>query len=189
MRHHYHHPDGRRTPKFINLDMEEYRDLELTVSAFRAVLDEAEFLPLSAGPALQAYVPDSSPVQRALTTTRAEYLVIIGCSRRGIAGITIEELKSPAGRSGGRVITPEHRFPDCPHALEVRPSSQRILSSYELAPILTTQHCKTDPQEGNEGVIRPQYAFLDLQCALVEGTSGKQVPFVSQQLGQFEEAE
>ncbi len=31
LRHHYRHPDGRVTPKFVNLDMEEYRDLDLTV--------------------------------------------------------------------------------------------------------------------------------------------------------------
>src|SRR5262245_27852433 len=48
-RHSYTHPDGRVTPKFINLDMEEYRDLALTVAAFRGVLDEPEFLSLSAG--------------------------------------------------------------------------------------------------------------------------------------------
>src|SRR5207249_10357232 len=48
-RHRYHHPYGRVTPKFINLDMEEYRDLDLTVTAFSEVLDEPEFLPLSAG--------------------------------------------------------------------------------------------------------------------------------------------
>ena len=66
-RHRYLHPDGRITPKFINLDMEEYRDLDLTVTAFREVLDEPEFLPLSAGIVLQAYLPDSHRVQRALT--------------------------------------------------------------------------------------------------------------------------
>ena len=66
-RHRYTHPDGRSTPKFINLDMEEYRDLDLTVAAFREVLDELEFLPLSAGIVLQAYLPDSHRVQRALT--------------------------------------------------------------------------------------------------------------------------
>ena len=47
--------------------MEEYRDLDLTVTAFREVLDEPEFLPLSAGIVLQAYLPDSHRVQRALT--------------------------------------------------------------------------------------------------------------------------
>jgi RHH-type proline utilization regulon transcriptional repressor/proline dehydrogenase/delta 1-pyrroline-5-carboxylate dehydrogenase len=66
-RHRYQHPDGHITPKFINLDMEEYRDLDLTVAAFREVLDEPEFLPLSAGVVLQAYLPDSYRVQRVLT--------------------------------------------------------------------------------------------------------------------------
>jgi RHH-type proline utilization regulon transcriptional repressor/proline dehydrogenase/delta 1-pyrroline-5-carboxylate dehydrogenase len=66
-RHRYHHPDGRITPKFINLDMEEYRDLDLTVAAFREVLDEPEFLSLRAGIVLQAYLPDSHRVQRSLT--------------------------------------------------------------------------------------------------------------------------
>jgi RHH-type proline utilization regulon transcriptional repressor/proline dehydrogenase/delta 1-pyrroline-5-carboxylate dehydrogenase len=66
-RHRYRHADGRLTPKFINLDMEEYRDLDLTVTAFRAVLDEPEFLSLSAGIVLQAYLPNSHRVQRALT--------------------------------------------------------------------------------------------------------------------------
>jgi RHH-type proline utilization regulon transcriptional repressor/proline dehydrogenase/delta 1-pyrroline-5-carboxylate dehydrogenase len=45
--------------KFVNLDMEEYRDLALTMAVFTSVLDEDEFLPLSAGIVLQAYLPDS----------------------------------------------------------------------------------------------------------------------------------
>ncbi len=44
---------------FVNLDMEEYRDLRLTIDAFRAVLGESEFDHLSAGVVLQAYLPDS----------------------------------------------------------------------------------------------------------------------------------
>ena len=48
--------------KFVYLDMEEYRDLHLTVVAFRTVLDHDEFIALSAGIALQAYVPDSYAV-------------------------------------------------------------------------------------------------------------------------------
>src|SRR6185503_15654198 len=63
-RHHYRHPDGRVTPKFVNLDMEEYRDL--TVAAFREVLDEDEFRALPAGIVLQAYLPESHRAQRAL---------------------------------------------------------------------------------------------------------------------------
>jgi RHH-type transcriptional regulator, proline utilization regulon repressor / proline dehydrogenase / delta 1-pyrroline-5-carboxylate dehydrogenase len=53
--------------KFVNLDMEEYRDLAMTVAAFRSVLDEPEFKHLSAGIVLQAYLPDSLAAQRELT--------------------------------------------------------------------------------------------------------------------------
>ena len=48
--------------KFVNLDMEEYRDLHLTVAAFRAALEEDEFRGLDAGIVLQAYLPDSYAV-------------------------------------------------------------------------------------------------------------------------------
>ena len=44
---------------FVNLDMEEFRDLRLTLDAFRLVLSEAEFTATSAGIVLQAYLPDS----------------------------------------------------------------------------------------------------------------------------------
>ena len=47
---------------FVNLDMEEYRDLQLTVVAFTRVLDEPEFHHLDAGIVLQAYLPDSHGV-------------------------------------------------------------------------------------------------------------------------------
>ncbi|MAS93268.1 MAG: 1-pyrroline-5-carboxylate dehydrogenase [Verrucomicrobiales bacterium] len=53
--------------KFVNLDMEEYRDLELTVTAFQEVLEEEEFLTLKAGIVLQAYLPDSYRIQQSLT--------------------------------------------------------------------------------------------------------------------------
>ena len=43
-------------PKFINLDMEEFRDLELTVDAFMESLSKYD---IHAGIVLQAYLPDS----------------------------------------------------------------------------------------------------------------------------------
>lgn len=45
-------------PAFVNLDMEEYADLDLTVEAFLAVLDEPDYRTLPAGIVLQAYLPD-----------------------------------------------------------------------------------------------------------------------------------
>lgn len=53
--------------KFVNLDMEEYRDLDLTVTAFKKVLGEPEFHNYSAGIVLQAYLPDAYPFQKNLT--------------------------------------------------------------------------------------------------------------------------
>ncbi len=48
------------TPQtFVNLDMEEYRDLELSVESFMNILSMPEFTNLPAGIVLQAYIPDS----------------------------------------------------------------------------------------------------------------------------------
>ncbi|KRC63537.1 1-pyrroline-5-carboxylate dehydrogenase [Aeromicrobium sp. Root236] len=44
-------------PTFINLDMEEYHDLDLTVAVFKAILES--FPDLEAGIVLQAYLPDA----------------------------------------------------------------------------------------------------------------------------------
>ncbi|NCF70124.1 MAG: aldehyde dehydrogenase family protein [Chlamydiales bacterium] len=50
---------GAVKKKFVNLDMEEYKDLRLTVDLFKVVLEEEEFLKCRAGIVLQAYLPDS----------------------------------------------------------------------------------------------------------------------------------
>jgi RHH-type proline utilization regulon transcriptional repressor/proline dehydrogenase/delta 1-pyrroline-5-carboxylate dehydrogenase len=65
--HFYTRNDGIQVPKFVNLDMEEYRDLEITAAAFVRALDQSEFKHHSAGIVLQAYVPDSYAMQKDLT--------------------------------------------------------------------------------------------------------------------------
>jgi len=65
--HIFTRPDGSRTAKFVNLDMEEYRDLAITYQAFVATLAQEEFFDFSAGMVLQAYLPDSFAIQRELT--------------------------------------------------------------------------------------------------------------------------
>ncbi|RFA13550.1 1-pyrroline-5-carboxylate dehydrogenase [Subtercola boreus] len=47
------------TPKFINLDMEEYKDLDLTIAVFTRILDLPHLKNLEAGIVLQAYLPDA----------------------------------------------------------------------------------------------------------------------------------
>ncbi len=56
---------------FINLDMEEYRDLELTLQSFMRVLSEPEFVSNDAGIVLQAYLPDSHNALERLGTWAA----------------------------------------------------------------------------------------------------------------------
>lgn len=56
-----------RSGKFINLDMEESKDLDLTVALFRETLDEPEFVNHTAGIVLQAYLPESYTIQVELT--------------------------------------------------------------------------------------------------------------------------
>lgn len=45
--------------KFVNLDMEEYKDLELTLDVFKNTLEQEAFHSLHAGIVIQAYLPDA----------------------------------------------------------------------------------------------------------------------------------
>ena len=58
--------DGKKSNKFINLDMEEYRDLAITVEVFKRTLEKPEFKDFYAGIVLQAYLPDSFNWQKDL---------------------------------------------------------------------------------------------------------------------------
>ncbi len=52
---------------FINLDMEEYRDLDLTIAVFTRILEDPRLAALHAGIVLQAYLPDALPALQELT--------------------------------------------------------------------------------------------------------------------------
>ncbi|HEY3392583.1 MAG TPA: proline dehydrogenase family protein [Lacipirellulaceae bacterium] len=56
--------DGTTVPKFVYLDMEEYRDKELTAEVFMRTLDRPGLEQARAGIALQAYIPDSFETQQ-----------------------------------------------------------------------------------------------------------------------------
>jgi RHH-type transcriptional regulator, proline utilization regulon repressor / proline dehydrogenase / delta 1-pyrroline-5-carboxylate dehydrogenase len=55
----YRYAASAPTAKFINLDMEEYKDLHLTIAVFERLLDGPDLRGLEAGIVLQAYLPDS----------------------------------------------------------------------------------------------------------------------------------
>jgi RHH-type proline utilization regulon transcriptional repressor/proline dehydrogenase/delta 1-pyrroline-5-carboxylate dehydrogenase len=55
----FQRPDGTVVSKFVYLDMEEYRDKELTAAAFMRTLSQPGLETIRAGIALQSYIPDS----------------------------------------------------------------------------------------------------------------------------------
>lgn len=55
----YIEQDGNKRPKFVNLDMEEYKDTELTLDVFTTVMAMPQFKNYMAGIVVQAYLPDA----------------------------------------------------------------------------------------------------------------------------------
>ena len=60
-----------KTPKFINLDMEEYRDLEFTIAVFMRLLSQPALKQLEAGLVLQTYLPNALGAMQRLQTWAA----------------------------------------------------------------------------------------------------------------------
>lgn len=58
--------NGGKHAKFVNLDMEEYKDAHFTMRLFKAVLDKPEFKNYTAGIVVQAYLPDAYGFQTEL---------------------------------------------------------------------------------------------------------------------------
>ncbi len=56
--------DGTTVPKFVYLDMEEYRDKDITSEVFMRTLERPGLEQVRAGIALQAYIPDSFGMQQ-----------------------------------------------------------------------------------------------------------------------------
>ena len=83
----YQYAASQSTPKFINLDMEEYRDLGLTILVFKKLLSKPELQRLEAGIVLQAYLPDSFEALKELTAFATER------TANGGAGIKVRIVK------------------------------------------------------------------------------------------------
>lgn len=105
--HTFVRPNGKCVPKFVNLDMEEYRDLHLTVELFRRVLDDPEFYQHSAGIVLQSYLPDSYLIQQELTVWAMQRVA------NGGAPIKIRIVKG-ANLAMEKVEASMHRWPQAP---------------------------------------------------------------------------
>ncbi len=151
--------DGKA--KFVNLDMEEYRDLPMTCDAFRQVLDEAEFLGLEAGIVLQAYLPDAWPVQQQLTGWARQRVA------RGGAGIKIRIVKG-ANLAMEKVDAALHDWPMAAYA-----SKQEVDANFKR---MLHEGCRPD----NARVVRlgvASHNLFDLAYAKLlcerEGVAGR----------------
>jgi RHH-type proline utilization regulon transcriptional repressor/proline dehydrogenase/delta 1-pyrroline-5-carboxylate dehydrogenase len=114
-----------RTHKtFINLDMEEYRDLELSLRSFTDILNEAEFMDLPAGIVLQAYIPDSHDAAHRLCAWANDRVA------RGGAPIKIRIVKG-ANLAMEQVEAEMHDWPQAPYTskLDVDASYKRLLET------------------------------------------------------------
>lgn len=93
---------------FVNLDMEEYRDLELTLEVFETLLAEPELADLEAGIVLQAYLPD--------TPAALERLIAFAQRRRENGGARIKiRLVKGANLAMERVEAELHGWPQAPY--------------------------------------------------------------------------
>ncbi len=86
-RERFRRQDGTEVPKFVYLDMEEYRDLAVTTEVFLRTLARTGLEQVGAGIALQAYLPDSYPAQQKINAWARERL------KRGGSPVTIRLVK------------------------------------------------------------------------------------------------
>lgn len=70
--------DGAQKAKFVNLDMEEYKDAELTLDVFETVLSMPQFKNYTAGIVVQAYLPDAALFQQRLLALAKKRVVESG---------------------------------------------------------------------------------------------------------------
>ncbi|MCH6197592.1 bifunctional proline dehydrogenase/L-glutamate gamma-semialdehyde dehydrogenase [Corynebacterium mastitidis] len=124
----YQEAKARSSKVFINLDMEEYHDLHLTIRLFTELISEEEFTDLEAGIVLQAYLPD--------TLAALEELTEFALRRRAAGGAPIKvRLVKGANLSMERVAAESHGWKQAPYRTkdEVDANYLRLLD-YVLQP-------------------------------------------------------
>jgi RHH-type proline utilization regulon transcriptional repressor/proline dehydrogenase/delta 1-pyrroline-5-carboxylate dehydrogenase len=100
--------DRSVVPKLVYLDMEEYRDKELTAAVFMRTLDRPGLAQARAGIALQAYIPDSFATQQRITEWARRRLAVGG------APVTIRVVKG-ANMEMERVDASLRGWPQAPY--------------------------------------------------------------------------
>jgi len=112
VKHRFERHDGTQVTKFVYLDMEEYRDKEITAEVFMRTLDRPGLEQVRAGIALQAYLPDSFETQQQITAWARRRIA------SGGAPVTIRIVKG-ANMEMERVDASLHGWPQAPYQEKV----------------------------------------------------------------------
>jgi RHH-type proline utilization regulon transcriptional repressor/proline dehydrogenase/delta 1-pyrroline-5-carboxylate dehydrogenase len=143
--------DGSVVPKFVYLDMEEYRDLSLTADVFMQTLDRLGLKHISAGIVLQAYIPDSYPMQQRISAWARQRVA------SGGAPVTLRIVKG-ANMEMERVDASLHGWPQAPFKTKIETDSNyKRMVQFAM-------------QRENHVAVRPGIAshnLFDLSYALV----------------------
>ncbi|MGF2949944.1 proline dehydrogenase family protein [Microbacterium alcoholitolerans] len=97
---------------FINLDMEEYKDLDLTIAVFTRILSDPRLKSAEAGIVLQTYLPDALPALRELTAWARDRV------EHGGARIKVRLVKG-ANLAMEKVDAVMHGWPQAPYATKL----------------------------------------------------------------------
>ncbi len=114
--------------KFVNLDMEEYRDLSITIEAFKKALELPELKDYKAGIVLQAYLPDAHQWQQDITRWAKKRVARGGApiKVRLVKGANFEMEKTEASQRGWRIATYTEKIDT--------DSNYKIMAEYGLNP-------------------------------------------------------
>lgn len=161
--HFFKDASGKLHPKFVYLDMEEYRDLHITIEAFKRALSDPSLANYSAGLALQGYLPDTFPIQQELTEWALDRV------RNGGAPIKIRIVKG-ANLAMERVEASLRDWPQAPYSTksDVDANFKRMI----------TYGCHPDHAHAVRLGIGSHNLF-DIAYALLLRAENKVEPFVS----------
>jgi RHH-type transcriptional regulator, proline utilization regulon repressor / proline dehydrogenase / delta 1-pyrroline-5-carboxylate dehydrogenase len=120
----YTRRDGTIVPKFVYLDMEEYRDKDLTAEVFMRTLDRKGLEQARAGIALQAYIPDSYATQQRINEWARKR------AGQGGSPVTIRVVKG-ANMEAERVEASLRGWPQAPYKTKLETDANYLRMLHE----------------------------------------------------------
>ena len=174
-------------PTFVNVDMEEYHDLELTIEAFERVLGAPDRHAIAAGIVLQTYLPDALPTLQRLSRWAA--------TRAAAGGAPIKvRLVKGANLAMEQVEAALHGWPQAPYPTKaetdanyvrcldwvLRPEHLRGLrigvASHNLFHVAWARHVACDRGVDDRVQIEMLQGMAEAQAAAVAEDLGDGIP-------------